>query len=232
MQRFLPRHALINGQDPFEPIIRLLRGVTRNRGRLSLYAIPLFIWFSSRLFGSVRTSLNTVFHASLPPTRRHALLVFLFGKLRDAGMVIITVVLFAVSTAFTALLRVLEGQGAALAPNLSFFFTRLGRFLTGFLSLMLGLSLFLLVYKYATARQLRWRTAWLAAGFTAVGFELGKRFFALYLQYATSVDRLSPDTSTAAMIIFVIWVYYTALVFLYGGVIAETWETGKAGGSG
>jgi uncharacterized BrkB/YihY/UPF0761 family membrane protein len=29
------------------------------------------------------------------------------------------------------------------------------------------------------------------------------------------------------VVLFVLWVYYTAIVFLLGGVVAETWELRK-----
>jgi uncharacterized BrkB/YihY/UPF0761 family membrane protein len=30
-----------------------------------------------------------------------------------------------------------------------------------------------------------------------------------------------------ALFLFVLWVYYTAVVFLYGGVVADTWLGGQ-----
>jgi len=226
VQRFMPPHAAVNGQDPFALVERLLTGVTRNRGRLSLYAIPLFVWFSTRLFSSVRISLSAVFHASLLPSRRNMFVAFLIGKLRDSGMVIATVSLFAGNTALSALLGVLKARGATLVaeiPMLRFFVTALGRSLTGLLVFAFGVSVFLLVYKYATSRRLPWDAALLASVFTALAFEAAKRLFALYLQYLASLGRVSADANIGALILFVLWVYYTALVFLYGGVVAETW---------
>jgi len=226
MERFLPPHAIVNGQDPFGAVERLLRGVTRNRGRLSLYAIPLFLWFSTRLFASVRTALRTIFHASWTPVRRHALIAFVLGKVRDGGMVIATVVLFAANTALTALLGVVEARGETLlsgAAPLHFLVTTMGRFLAVLLAYGFGVSLFLLVYKYATARRLPWRSALVASVFAALAVEVAKRLFGVYLQYVAARGAITTDATLGALIIFVLWVYFTALVFLYGGVIAETW---------
>ncbi len=40
--------------------------------RLSLYAVPAFLWFSTRLFASIRTALNQMYDVSVrPPKRRH-----------------------------------------------------------------------------------------------------------------------------------------------------------------
>jgi uncharacterized BrkB/YihY/UPF0761 family membrane protein len=60
-------------------------------------------------------------------------------------------------------------------------------------------------------------------GITAVLFELAKRIFGWYLRFAL-VNSVSVDANIGALILFVIWLYYTALVLLLGGVIAETWD--------
>jgi len=38
------------------------------------------------------------------------------------------------------------------------------------------------------------------------------------------VSRFSADASTGAVILFVLWLYYTMVVFLLGAVVAETWD--------
>ena len=78
---------------------RLLIGVTRNRGQISLYAAPAFIWFSTRLFAGVRTSLNE--STMSPPARRRArnfVVNWLAAKLRECGDGLATVVLFLANT--------------------------------------------------------------------------------------------------------------------------------------
>ncbi|MGH7703968.1 MAG: YihY/virulence factor BrkB family protein [Gemmatimonadales bacterium] len=227
LERFLPPHSRTGGQDPFAAVERMLTAITRNRGTLSLYAAPLFLWFSTRLFAGIRISLNEVFDVSARPIRRHFLVGFLLAKLRDVGMVMATVVLFAANTALSAGLGVLEARGsAALAsiPLLSFLVTSLGRFLAELLAFLFGVTLFFLIYKHASLRRLPWQAALLASTFTALAFEVLKRLFGFYLQYMASLERLSANANIGALILFVVWLYYTAIVFLYGGVVAETWD--------
>jgi membrane protein len=108
-------------------------------------------------------------------------------------------------------------------PYIGFFVTSLGQALTQFLTFLLAVSLFYVVYKYASIRRLPWRAALLASGITAVLFEVAKRLFGWYLRFAL-VNSVSVDANVGALILFVVWLYYTALVFLLGGVIAETWD--------
>jgi uncharacterized BrkB/YihY/UPF0761 family membrane protein len=48
----------------------------------------------------------------------------------------------------------------------------------------------------------------------------------LYLANFTSFDAWG-DANLAAAALFVLWIYYTAIVFLLGAVVAETWELRK-----
>jgi membrane protein len=79
-------------------------------------------------------------------------------------------------------------------------------------------------YRYASLRRLPWRTALLASTFTAVLFEVAKRLYGLYLAHFASIESTVGDANVGAAVLFILWVYYTAIVFLLGGVVAETWE--------
>ena len=224
--RFFPPHTSTPGKDPFAFIERLLVGIAQNRGQISLYAAPAFVWFSTRLFAGVRTSLNDIYDVSArPQPRRHFLLNLVLAKIRDAGMVLGTVVLFLANTLLTTGLALLREQGAERAPpELRFFVSTLGRISGEVLAFAFSVSLFYVTYRYASLRRLPWRTALLASTFTAVLFELAKRLYGLYLANFASLEGPLGDANIGAVVLFVLWVYYTAIVFLLGAVVAETWE--------
>jgi membrane protein len=223
--RFFPPHSTQPGQDPFALVERLMAGISRNRGQVSLYAAPAFVWFSTRLFAGIRTSLNDIFDVSVRPApRRHFLVNFGLGKLRDAGMVVATLLLFLANTVLTTGLAVLQARGAERVPQLAFFVSTMGRLLGELLAFLFSISLFYLTYRYASVRRLPWRTVLLASTFTAVLFELAKRLYGLYLGNFASLEGHIGDANIGAAVLFVLWVYYTAIVFLLGAVVAETWE--------
>jgi membrane protein len=66
-----------------------------------------------------------------------------------------------------------------------------------------------------------------ASTFTAVLFEVAKRLYALYLANFASLSAWGGDANLGAAALFVLWIYYTAIVFLLGAVVAETWELRK-----
>ena len=226
--RFFPPHVSTPGQDPFGAIEGLLVRVSENRGQISLYAVPAFVWFSTRLFAGIRTSLNEIYDISARPAPpRNFLLNLLYDKMRDAGKVIATVVLFLANTLLTTGLALLQARGAARVPELAFFLSSLGRLLAELLAIGFSVSLFYLTYAHASSRRLPWRTVLLAATFTAVLFEVAKRLYGLYLANFASFEGPSGDANIGAAVLLVLWIHYTAIVFLLGGVVAETWELRK-----
>lgn len=226
--RFLPPHSTLPDRDPFAVIEKLLTGITEKRGQLSLYAVPTFLWFSTRLFAGIRTALNDIYDVSLRPSRQRGIItLFLLAKVRDAAMVVGTVILFLANTLLTTGLTILQARGTESVPQFGFFVSTVGRFLGEFLAFSFSVSLFYVTYSYASVRRLPWKTALLAATFTALLFELAKRLYALYLANFASFEGLGGDATLGAIVLFILWVYYTAIVFLLGAVVAETWELRK-----
>lgn len=225
-QRFVPQSAYDNGSGPFAGVEKFLVGFTRARGRISYVALPLFLWFSTRLFASIRTSLNLVYDAPRRPEGRHFLIWYLLGKLRDMMMVLLTLALLTVNGILTASLKVMDTRGnqlIATVPWLRFFVSGLGQVVTQLTTLVFSVSLFYLVYRHASPRRLPRGAALAAAIFTAGLFEIAKLLYGWYILHA-AVNRFSVDAGTGVAILFVLWIYYTALVFLVGAVVAETWD--------
>jgi membrane protein len=223
--RFLPPHNTTAGADPFAVIERVLSRITERRGEVSLVAVPAFVWFSTRLFAGVRTALNEIYDVAVrPPRQRHPIVSYLRGKLWDARMVLATLLLFLCNTTVTAGLTYLQARESLVAPQFRFFVSTAGRVTGEGLAFVFQLSLFYIVYRYASLRRIPGRMALIASCFSAVFFEVAKRLYGLYLAHVASIEGLSGDAQVGAIVLFVLWVYYTALVFLLGGVVAETWD--------
>lgn len=223
IERFLPPHETEPGYDPFQAVEAFLAKLVVAARELSIVAVPAFLWFSTRLFASVRTALNEIYDLSVRPVHRHFVLQFVYGKLRDLRMVVITVLLVLLNTFLTAAFALLQARGQEWAPGFEFFFTTLGRFSSELLAFLFLVTLFFLVYYFASMRRPPFRATLIASLFSAILFEAAKRGFGLYLRN-TMYTQMSVDVNVGAAILFVLWMYYSALVFLLGGVVAETWE--------
>jgi membrane protein len=201
--QFLPGHQAV--RDPFGRVEQALTEVVASRTQLSLAGLPLFVWFSGRLFGSVRAALNEVFDTE--ESRAYPL-----AKLLDVGLGAACAVLIAVNTLVTA-----------------FFFAGSygGRFLATLSAWASAALLFFLVYTVAPSRRVRWDTALVAAMFTSLAFEVGKKLYGFYLSEFATIDRFFTNANAIAALLFVFYVYYTAWVFLAGGEVAETYDLAR-----
>ena len=224
VERFFPPHDLTPGADPFEAVETLITRITTVARQVSLVAVPAFLWFSTRLFGAIRNALGEIYDVSVRPIPRHFVVAYLLGKLRDLGMVVVTLVLFLANASLSAGLLLLQTWGNAARPEFSFFFTTVGRVASEFLAFVFLVSLFFALYLFASQRRPPWRATLVASLSTAVLFELAKRLFGLYVRNVVSLSQPTVDVNVGAIALFVVWMYYSALVFLLGGVVAETWE--------
>ncbi len=210
VQRFLPPDARVRGVEEF------IGGVVQQRARLTLIGVPLFLWFSTRLFGGLRAALNDVFDTE--ESRPWPL-----AKLLDFGMVLVTGTLVMANALLSGGVTVLAAASRARLGD-SFALSWFWRVSFEVLAFAFTILLFFLIFKLVPSRRIYWRTALVAAGFCAVAVELAKWLYAAYLARFATLDRLVSDANVVAFLLFFLWIYYTAYVFLLGGVVAETYD--------
>jgi membrane protein len=212
LSRFLPLAGGGSGDRVFEQVEGALSGVVRHRGRLTLVGLPLFLWFSTRLFGGLRAALNEVFDTD---ERRpwHT------AKLLDLAMVVCSGALLVLS----GVLAAWEARNASTVTR-SFALDWLWRFGLETTAFAFGAALFFVIFKLLPSRPIHWRTALVAAVFCSLGFEVAKRLYALYVTRFATLDRVASDANVVALFLFLFWVYYTAYLFLLGGEVAEMYD--------
>jgi len=81
--------------------------------------------------------------------------------------------------------------------------------------------LFAAMFKYLPDAVVRWSDVWLGALVTAVFFALGNRLVGLYL------GRINPTSvfgAGSALAMILIWIYYAAMVVLFGAKFTFVWS--------
>ncbi|MEO6864570.1 MAG: YihY/virulence factor BrkB family protein [Gemmatimonadaceae bacterium] len=211
VNRFLP-------PSTSAPVTRLVASIIAARGTVGVYASIGFIWFSTRLFGSLRSILNAIFDIEVDRG-------IIDGKIYDVKVTVVSSLLFVAYTALSAYLAIASSRGVAVLAAVGLrkdvmggVEYTLGRILAfGFIA-----ALFFGLYQYLPYKKMRWQTALVACAFTGVMFEIAKSAFAYYV---TSFKPGSLYTGTiAALIIVVLWVYYASMVFILGGEVAQVYE--------
>ena len=212
LARFLPTGATGGGVGAFEQVESALSGIVRHRGRLTLVGLPLFLWFSTRLFGGLRAALNEVFDTD-------EIRPWPIAKLIDLTMVFATGAVLVAN----ALVAAYEARNAGVMSG-SFALDWFWRFSMETVAFALGVLLFFLIFKILPSRRIQWQTALVAAVFCSLGFEVAKRLYALYVAKFVTFDRVASDANVVALFLFLLWIYYTAYLFLLGGEVAETYD--------
>lgn len=193
----------------------LIRGLIEQGRTLGLIGFALFLWFSTRLFGSLRAVLREIFGLSQDRG-------ILRGKLFDLQMVLISSALFLLNLGVTVVLNLARGLGLealGLSPRSVGIVETAYAFVTAWLFIF---AMFLLIFRYIPARRLPWRSAALAAGLTAVGWEVLKAGFSVYLTRFANFESVYGNLAT--VIVVVVWLYYCSIVFLLGGEAAYVYE--------
>jgi membrane protein len=214
LNRLMPTAGGVGG-DAVRHLEDVLAEVVRSRGQLTLIGLPLFLYFSTRLFGGLRAALNDVFDTDEKRS-------FFLAKLYDLGLVLITGVLLLSS----ALLPAVEARTSAQLTS-SFFVEWIYRLSLEIVAFAFSTALFVCVFKILPARRIAWRTALVAALFCALAFELAKRLYALYVAHFVTLDRLASNANAGAFFLLILWIYYTNCVFLIGGEIAEVYDLAR-----
>ena len=214
LDSLLPPHA----ETSESPVHTLLIDIIRARGAIGLYSAIGFVWFSTRLFGSLRSVLADVFDIE---NERG----IIQGKLFDIQLTIVATLLFVASTAINTYLSVATRSGVEFLGRLGLRRDVMGglEYWTGrAIAFLFIATMFFALYKYLPVRRVRWRSAWIAALFTSFMFESARWIFSAYVR-TFNPGSLYTGTLTAIVVV-VVWTYYAAMIFILGGEVGQVYE--------
>jgi membrane protein len=195
-----------------------LNDIAKARGSIGLWSAITFVWFSTRLFGSLRSVLADVF--DIEQDRG-----MVDGKLFDIKLTVVSTALIIAYTVVSAYLAIATTRGIAMLQA-----TGLRESIMGGVEYWLGrlfgfvliASMFYGLYKFLPNRRIRWQTAMCGALVTSTLFEVARNLFTAFVQ---SFNPGSLYTGTlSAIVIVVFWVYYSGLIFILGGEVAQVYE--------
>jgi len=193
-------------------ITRVLLRIVQTRKATGLLGTVVLVLFATPLFGASRL----VTHRLLGIRARDNVLR---NFLRDAGMVLILGGLLFVMSAVSWF--VYWVQFFVLQPaNFPALWVH-GFALTS--SLVLSTILFYLAYRYLPRRPMRRQAALAGAVLASLLWEIAKQLFAIYIRHVGVYDQIYGPLGV--LMAFVMFVYYSAIVFVFGGAYAATLDT-------
>lgn len=215
LDRFLPGTT----QSGDSPVRTLLRDIIDATGSVGLFSAISFVWFSTRLFGSLRNVIANVF--DIESDRG-----IVEGKIFDVKVTVVSTILIIAWTAISAVLAVTTQTGTQWLASVGIAADAMGRveyWIGRATQFVLIAVVFYGLYRYLPKRRVRWETALVAAVFAGVLLEIARYLFGIYVRYSFQAASFYTGT-IAALVSVVFWVYYSALIFILGGEVAQVFE--------
>ncbi|MEO7457559.1 MAG: YihY/virulence factor BrkB family protein [Gemmatimonadaceae bacterium] len=214
LDRLLPAHA----EGPDTPYHKLLSDILNAHTQLPIWSSIGFVWFSTRLFGSLRTVLASVFDIENERS-------IIAGKIFDIEITILATVLITANTLISGYVLLATNSSVQVLVDLGIRRDVMGHAKAWggqVVAALIIATMFFCLYKFLPVRRVRTKTAWMAAAFTTGMFEIAKLVFTVY------AASFKPDSlytgSVAALVVIVVWVYYAALIFILGGEVGQVYE--------
>jgi membrane protein len=174
----------------------------------ALISLITILFGSTRLFAQLQAALNKVWGVQLKPGRG------VKGIIHNRLLSFIMVLGFG----FFVLCFLLA---TTLLPAMSHFLSNL-QVVNFLVSFVVTTLLFAMIYKILPDVRIAWRDVWIGSAVTSLLFTLGKFLIGLYIGFSNIGSAYG---AAASLFVLLIWVYYSAQVFLLGAEFTEVYAT-------
>lgn len=193
----------------------LLTGIRQPVG-VNVAAAMVLLMGASGVFVELRDALNYIWDA--PPNTGSGFWLFIRDRFFSFAMVLTVGFLLALSLGASALIHLFGNRTDIHFPIAM---VAAGNLLVSFL---VKVFLFALIYRVVPEVRVHWRDVVIGAVLTAALFEVGAFLTALYLGKAGIGSAYGAAGSLVAMLV---WVYYSAQVFLYGAELTHVYAISR-----
>ena len=200
---------LVSVSEPTEGIIATLVGV------------GVMLLGATSVFGELQDALDRIWRAP-SRTRSSSLWRLLRARLLSFGMILGIAFLLMVSLLLGAVVAALGKWWGDVFGGWSLM-AQTVNVLVGF---ALTTGVFAMIYKLMPRVAVRWHDVWLGAVVTAMLFTVGKFLIGLYIGRSAVASGFG---AAGSLVIVLVWVYYSAQVFLMGAEF--TWVYARTFGS-
>lgn len=163
---------------------------------------------ATSVFAELQSALDRIWRAPAQ-AQRSGIMALLRGRLLSFGLVVSIGFLLLVSLMFSAALEALGSYGSRLLPGWEVVL----QWLNTVVSFVITGAMFAAVYRVLPSVRIAWRDVWTGAWMTALLFTIGKSAISLYLGKAAVTSAFG---AAGSLVVLLIWVYYSAQVFLLG----------------
>lgn len=173
----------------------------------------------SGVFGEVQLALNAIWkvtHGGSTVSR------LVRARLASLGLVVALGFVLVTSLALSAMASAVGDYIKTWLPAMGLALQAIDVLLSG----VLIAGVFAAIYRVLPDRDLRWRDVLPGALFAAVLFQIGKYLIAFYIG---ETGVASSFGAAGALIVILLWIFYSAQIFLLGAEFSRAWTTRTRG---
>jgi membrane protein len=180
----------------------------------TLIGVTVLLIAVSGVFGEVQSAMNAIWKAVPPKTS--ALTRLVRARLVSLGLVVTAGFLLTVSLVASAALSTFSTYLKFVFPEVQTVLT----FVDIVLSALLIAGMFAAMFKILPDTDIAWRDVAIGAFVTTALFEAGKYAIAFYIGQSNVASSYG---AAGALIVLLIWIYYSAQIFLLGAEFSRAY---------
>ena len=210
------------GADGAYALQSLLEGANQPRTGMwaTLFGIGALLVGATTVFSELQNALDRIWRAPVRD-RSPGIWRWLRTRLLSLGMILGLGFMMIVSLVASALLAALQDWWSRYVDIGAF--ASAADFATSFVFVTIG---FAMIYKWMPRVRVEWRDVWIGAIVTSALFTVGKMAIGMYIGHSGVASTFGAAASLVAM---VVWVYWSAQIFLLGAEF--TWVYARRFGS-
>jgi membrane protein len=174
--------------------------------------------------GQLQQALNRAWNVE-PDPNQGGIKAFLGKRVFSLGMILGIAFLLLISLVISAAISGVGGRLSSFMPQ------GLSGPVLQVINIVLSLAiigfLFAAMFKVLPDAKVAWRSVWVGAAVTTVLFVLGKYLIGFYLGRSNPGQAYGAAGSLAVLLL---WIYYSALILLFGAEFTETWAENRGEG--
>jgi membrane protein len=216
----------MKGMIPFstQQVLRNLFAVVKAKKVFGIIGGIGLLWTLSRLFGSIRTVLDSVMEVEEGRG-------ILQGKVFDLKMMFLGSLFFLATFLITSVTSLLKKVGPKVLGAKVLYLGMRGELVSFLLAFVFTVGMFFLLYRFIPYQRMGTKPAFFAALAASFLWEGAKQCFRVYLLHVADLNAVYGSFTLLFALAF--WVYYSCIVFILGAEVGWVWERSqreKAGG--
>lgn len=190
----------------FDFVDNQLSALQQSGLQLGVAGSLLMTWAAMGVFGAITSAVNHAWGVEKQPS-------FFKHKLISFVMLLLAGVLLIVGLVLVSVVNVVEARWFAVVVEHTPWLLRLQSIALDWATTLIFILVVGLVFYFVPNAQVRFRDVWVGAVLTGL---LWRAALAGFSYYVTDAARFDVHGSIAAVVVFLFWVYVSAVILLYG----------------